>query len=289
MTCHEALLVSIPAYTRERGCQNQPASWFFTQVFTFFYRFGMGIFPRRLANSQGTADALAREGYPASGVVATGVERETFNPKPPEALPEAEPARFVFCGRLTPIKNVDLALLALFPLRGERPSFHFDIIGDGAERSRLEQITRAAGAEKWVTFHGQVTEEAKRAILGASEIFLLSSPREGLSLATLEAMAQGCGALIVNNPACPNGALDFIRHNEQGVVVPPGIEPMREALRSLIKNRDDRLALRRAAWRKAQDYSVEGQTHQLAAFYRESLNVPSSRAKAVRKKRPGGN
>jgi glycosyltransferase involved in cell wall biosynthesis len=276
MTCHEALLVSIPAYTRERGCQNQVAFRFFTQLFIFLYRLGMGLFPRRLANSNRTADALAREGYPASGVVATGIERETFNPKPPEGLPEAELARFVFCGRLTPIKNVDRALLALFPLREESPSFHFNIIGDGAERSRLEQMTRDAGVEKWVTFHGQVTEEAKRAILGASEIFLLSSPREGLSLATLEAMAQGCGALIVNDPMCPNGALDFISHNEQGVVVPPGVEPMREALRSLIKDRALRLRLRRAAWLRARDYAVEGQTHRLVAFYRESLSLPLS-------------
>jgi glycosyltransferase involved in cell wall biosynthesis len=276
ITCHEALLVSIPAYTRERGHQSQASSWLFVQVFAFLYRLGMGLFPHRLANSHGTAAALAKEGFPAFGVVAAGVESETFNPKPPGKLPGAEPVRFVFCGRLTPIKSVDQALLALFPLCGETPSFHFDIIGDGAERPRLEQMVRDAGAGKWVTFHGQVSEETKRTILGASEIFLLSSPREGFSLATLEAMAQGCGALIVNDPQRPNGALDFIRHNEQGIVVSPGIEPMREALRLLIKNCDLRLRLRRAAWLKAQDYAVEGQTIRLVAFYRESLNVPSS-------------
>ena len=48
----------------------------------------------------------------------------------------------------------------------------------------------AARAGDYVTFHGELSEKDKRAILARSEVFVLSSPREGFSVATLEAMAQ---------------------------------------------------------------------------------------------------
>ncbi|MCE0498010.1 MAG: glycosyltransferase family 4 protein [Methylacidiphilales bacterium] len=272
ITCHEALLISIPAYTRERGNRNPVIAWLFTRIFILLYRLGMGLFCRRLANSRGTFEALAKEGYPASGIVETGIDQETYNTQPPEPLPETEPVRFVFCGRLTPIKSVDQSLAALFPLCDEPRAFHFDIVGDGAERSRLERMVREADAEKWITFHGQVPDETKRAILAGSEIFILSSPREGLSLATIEAMAGGCGALIVNDPKCPTGALDFVRHGQEGLVVLPGVEPMRTALRLLLRDAPLRLALRRAAWQTAQAYHIETQAEKLAAFYRQSCS-----------------
>ncbi|HEY0257803.1 MAG TPA: glycosyltransferase family 4 protein, partial [Candidatus Methylacidiphilales bacterium] len=121
-----------------------------------------------------------------------------------------------------------------------------------------------------VTFYGEDSEETKRRLFARSEIFILSSPREGFSIATLEAMAQGCAAVVVNDPQKPNGVLDFVRDREQGLVVAPGLPSMMEALRSLLRDPELRLVLRRKAWQAAQGYTIEMQARRLLAFYGET-------------------
>jgi glycosyltransferase involved in cell wall biosynthesis len=266
LTCHEALLSALPSYARERGHSFavNPVS----QSLAAIYRLGMELFSQRLAVSKHTASALAKEGFPACRVIEFGLEPEAFRLDPPTSPLQNGLRRFVFCGRLTPIKSVDTALQALLSIRTDAPdSFHFDIIGDGSERARLEQMARDAGAADVVTFHGEVPEERKLDLLRQSEVFILSSPREGFSIATLEAMAQGCAALVVNDPQNPSGVLDFVSHDVSGIVVPPDAQNMRRALVRLILDGNTTLRLRQGAWRRAQDYRIENQARLLAEAY----------------------
>jgi glycosyltransferase involved in cell wall biosynthesis len=268
LTCHEALLIALPSYARERGHRGFFTVNLFSQVLALIYRFGMGLFPQRLAVSKRTSSALAKEGFPSAHTIEFGLEPEAFCPQPPTASPNRDSLRVVFCGRLTPIKSLDVALQALLPLRTEAPcSFHFDVIGDGSERERLEQMTRDAGATDVVTFHGEVSEQRKLELLRQGEVFLLSSPREGFSIATLEAMAQGCVALVVNDPQNPSGVLDFVSHEVNGIVVPPDARSLQQALSRLIHDGQTTLQLRQAAWQRAHDYRIEEQARLLAEAY----------------------
>jgi glycosyltransferase involved in cell wall biosynthesis len=261
LTCHEALLAGLPDYVRERGNRSPVLGKILTAVLAGIYRFGMGFVSRRVAVSQRTAAGLEREKFPASAVIEFGLEPESLSA--PAPTPRAEPVRFIFCGRLTPIKSVDCAVAALLSLRAEGELFHFDIIGEGSERARLEKMA----ASDAITFHGETSEEAKRALLARADVFILSSPREGFSIATLEAMAQGCGAIVVSDPRQPNGALDFVRDGEQGLCIEAGLEPMRQALRRLLGDPALRLRLRGAAWEAARRYQIETQTQRLLDFY----------------------
>ncbi len=208
---------------------------------------------------------MARENHPAAAVIEFGLEPEAFQAGMPGVRPASAPVRFVFCGRLTPVKNVAAAVAALLALRSETSPFHFDIIGEGSERRRLEEM--AAGASAGFTFHGEVSEEEKRRLLGAGDVFILSSPREGFSIATLEAMALGCAPLVVSDARQPNGALDFVHPEEEGLCVAPGGEAMREGLRRLLRDGELRLRLRRAAWTTARRYRIERQAGALLEFY----------------------
>jgi len=270
LTCHEALLAQLPAYVRERGHRGYFGRWLATRVLALIYRAGMGLFARRLAVSQRTAQALARENFPACATVEFGLEAESVSPIFPEPVSWENSVNLVFCGRLTPIKSVDQTLAALFSLRRETGPFHFHIVGGGGERPRLEAMVAAARAGDYVTFHGELSEKGKRAILARSEVFVLSSPREGFSIATLEAMAQGCAALVVSDPDRPNGALDFVRSRQEGLCIAPGPGPMREALREFIENHEQRRDFRITAWRTAQTYRIDRQAERLLAVYREA-------------------
>ena len=269
LTCHEALLASLPGYVQERGHRGGLKAAILLRILTYLYCSGMGPISRRIAVSKRTAAAMAREGFPAEAVIEFGLEPEVRRPQAPaanEAVP-GSPVRLVSCGRLTPIKSVDQAVLALLALRAEGETFHLDIIGEGGQRSRLEQLVAEAQAKSFFTFHGEVSEGEKRRLLAESEIFILSSPREGFSIATLEAMAEGCAALVVSDPAQPNGALDFVHREEQGLCVAPGIGAMKEGLRRLLQDAELRLRLRRGAWAMAETYRIEAQTGVLLNFF----------------------
>jgi glycosyltransferase involved in cell wall biosynthesis len=273
LTCHEALLAGLPAYVRERGHEGGVTGALMLLFVTALYRRGMGAFSQRLAVSQRTAAAMKKEGFPAIATVEFGLEPEVFSAAPPEPRPENEPARFVYCGRLTPIKSVEQSVRALLALRAEGVTFHFDIIGEGSERAALEQLVRQSGAETAFTFHREVSEEKKHALLAANEIFILSSPREGFSIATLEAMAQGCAALVVSDPALPNGALDFVHPGEGGICVAPGFEAMRDGLRRLATDRALRIQLRRGARVAAERYRIGAQAERLEKIFQTALNA----------------
>jgi glycosyltransferase involved in cell wall biosynthesis len=201
-----------------------------------------------------------------------------MTPQPPEPRPSGEPVRLIYCGRLTPIKSVAQTIDALLPLRGQtaRP-FHLDIVGEGSERPRLEQMTAEAKAGDVVTFHSEVSEVRKRELLARADVFVLASPREGFSVATLEAMAQGCAALVVSDPNRPNGVLDFVRAGREGLCVAPGVGNLRAGLRRLIDDAAEREAFRQAAWTTAQAYRVDEQARRLLAAYELRLRPREAR------------
>jgi glycosyltransferase involved in cell wall biosynthesis len=267
LTCHEALLAALPEYVRERGQTSPMRAALQVRLLAAIYRLGMGLFSNRLAVSHRTARALEAEGFPAQATVEFGLEPEAIAAQAPQARATGESVRLVTCGRLTPIKSVDQALAAL-PVGETVQPFRFDIIGEGSERARLERMAADAGTnvQEWITFHGELPEEQKRRLLARSDVFVLASPREGFAIAALEAMAQGCAALVVNDPSRPNGALDFVRDGRDGLVVAPG--GLREGLCRLIGDGPELERLRHAAWKTAGEYRVDRQAERLLEAYR---------------------
>jgi len=91
--------------------------------------------------------------------------------------------------RLAPDKGLEYLIEAApMLLRSER-QFQIVIAGDGPVRAQLEELTRKLGVEDWVTFLG--FREDVSALLAASDLVVLPSLREGLSISLLEAMAAG--------------------------------------------------------------------------------------------------
>jgi glycosyltransferase involved in cell wall biosynthesis len=91
--------------------------------------------------------------------------------------------------RLAPDKGLEYLVeaAALLPRSGRR--IRIVIAGDGPERNRLEQLTAHLGVTDRVVFLG--FREDVGDLLAASDLVILPSLREGLSIALLEAMAAG--------------------------------------------------------------------------------------------------
>jgi glycosyltransferase involved in cell wall biosynthesis len=101
-----------------------------------------------------------------------------------------------FSGRLDPIKNLEL-LVKVFACCSDVDSrLQLLIVGDGPERDRLGKICCEKSIENRVVFAGQ--QENILSYLRAMDIFLLTSMREQMPMAILEAMAVGVPVVATN-------------------------------------------------------------------------------------------
>lgn len=124
--------------------------------------------------------------------------------------------RIINCCRLMPQKNLDLLIDAFSDIAAEFPQMCLDILGEGAERERLEKKIAEMGLEDRVHLPGyswNVYEEMRKCSL-----FVSSSDYEGISNSMLEAIALGVPVICTDCPA--GGAREVIRHGENGMLVP---------------------------------------------------------------------
>jgi glycosyltransferase involved in cell wall biosynthesis len=98
--------------------------------------------------------------------------------------------------RLAPDKGLEYLIEAAGILLRTERRFQIVIAGDGPVRARLEELTRHLGVADWVTFLG--FREDVSDLLAASDLVVLPSLREGLSIALLEAMAAGKPIIATN-------------------------------------------------------------------------------------------
>jgi 1,2-diacylglycerol 3-alpha-glucosyltransferase len=72
------------------------------------------------------------------------------------------------------------------------------LAGKGTRTEHLKEKVKEWGLEQHVQFLGFVSEEDKQVLLNATDIFVIASEAELQSIATLEAMAQGCAVLAAD-------------------------------------------------------------------------------------------
>lgn len=91
----------------------------------------------------------------------------------------------------------------------------FVIIGDGADRVKIENLIRLKNLEKKVFLVGQIPEAHK--FLPAFDTFVLPSVKEGFSWALIEAMSAKLPVIATSVGAVP----EIIENGKNGVIVRP--------------------------------------------------------------------
>lgn len=98
---------------------------------------------------------------------------------------------FIYVGRLVKYKNVDTIIKALnktFPAK----NFVFHIVGEGAEKENLENLSREMGLAKNIVFHGQLPRGAVFELMKKCLCFCMVSDNETFGMVYIEAMLAGC-------------------------------------------------------------------------------------------------
>lgn len=118
--------------------------------------------------------------------------------------------KITYVGRLVSYKNIDATIIALSKIKNV--NWEFNIVGDGASSSELEELVNKLNLSDKVHFLGRVPREQVMKILKDTHIFVMISTNEIFGLVYLEAMAASCLTI-----ASKDGGVDgIIVDNENG-------------------------------------------------------------------------
>jgi glycosyltransferase involved in cell wall biosynthesis len=140
----------------------------------------------------------------------------------------------VFAGRICEQKRPAMLADILKVERDHGLIFQALIIGDGEQRKQLEKLLSQYHLTANVQMLGSVSHQRWLDILVASDIFLMPSQYEGISIALLEAMAAGVVPVVAKV-----GGQEEIVSPDAGVLIPHGVNELQEyvdAIRRLLSN-----------------------------------------------------
>ena len=184
---------------------------------------------------------------------------------------------FVCVARFAVQKNHALLLKAFAAGPAPTRSAHLILVGEGDLRESLEEQTHKLGLARQVHFLGVRSDIPD--MLGAMDVFALSSDYEGNPLSVMEAMAAGLPVVATAVGGVPN----LLENGREGFIVPPGsVQDLSKAMSLLLGNQDLRQYLGRAAARRAKEHSDVSAMVQAYEEMYEDLVDPSRRLEAER-------
>ena len=158
---------------------------------------------------------------------------EPINGVSPMQLPSFAGATVITVARLVTWKGIDRIIKVVSSISDVR----LIIVGDGTERTSLENLVTDLGTAERVIFTGQVSKQAVLQYLKASDIFVLNSTYEGLPHIVLEAMAVGVPVIATD----VGGTGEVVKHEINGLLIPPrDNEALRSAIYRMLENPDER-------------------------------------------------
>lgn len=139
----------------------------------------------------------------------------------------------VTVGRVDENKNQRMLIQAFSGIAQEFPDYKLIIYGDGDQREELIRLVEDMGLQERILLPGSVDDVP--ALIYKTSVFVLSSNKEGMPNALIEAMIMG---LTVISTDCPcGGPADLIEHGVNGLLTPVGdVEKMKENLQCILKD-----------------------------------------------------
>ena len=182
---------------------------------------------------------------PTDLYASPGTPREVWRAK--QGFSE-EDVLFVCVARFAAQKNHALLINAFAKGPASDPKAHLVLAGQGVLRTQLQVRVNQLGLTSRVHFLGLRTDVPD--VLGAADVFALSSDYEGNPLSVIEAMAAGLP--IVSTAV--GGVPELLKNGREGFIVQPGdAEQLSAAMMTLLKDGDLRRTMGAAAATRAKE------------------------------------
>ncbi len=140
-----------------------------------------------------------------------------------------ENPRFLFVGRLTRLKGLDVVIEALSGLVDRE--WTLDVVGDGPQREELEAKAKLNGLDKKITFHG--FRENVEDWMAEAGCLLFPSIQEGMPLVLMQAIQVGLPVLASDIPS-----VSEIVQSGCGLLSPGDVLRWRSTLESVLTGRN---------------------------------------------------
>lgn len=205
---------------------------------------------------------------------AVGLDPRTIavQPMPVEMLRFARASRggggIVTVGRLTPRKRIELLLEAVRLLNVEGRQLPLTIVGDGADRGRLERIAADLGVSRQVRFVGEVTPDRVPEAIGDADVFAFPALGEGFGLAAAEALLCGVPVVAVRDGG---GVRDIVPRSGGGRIVAPEAGEIARAIAELVDDPDARRLAAAAGDSLRRRLEPESAAERFEALYHQVL------------------
>ncbi len=172
-------------------------------------------------------------------------------------------------GRLVEAKGYHHLLDAVAGLHAGFPALRWLLVGDGPLRRDLAEAAQRRGLESVLVFAG--FRDDIDDLLSAMDVWVMSSLREGLPVALLEAMAAARPIVATTVGGIP----DAVTNGESALLVPPGDpEGLRAAIGRLLTDPGLARALAREARRRAErEYAIEAVARRIERLYLSDLEA----------------
>jgi glycosyltransferase involved in cell wall biosynthesis len=192
--------------------------------------------------------------------VHNGVSLSTFGPSQNEGKAvrdelgiDSNEFVLVCAARLSVEKGIDILLRGMSHLMNDKVSCKCLIVGDGYLREKLSAQVSELGLGARVFMLG--FQKNVRPYLLAADTFVLTSDREGLPFAVLEAMACGLPCIVTD----VGGNAEAVAHSRTGLVIRPGSPgELAEAVSYLLAHPEERARMSHAArLRACEEFDIE--------------------------------
>ncbi len=186
---------------------------------------------------------------------------------------------FVYVGRLSPEKSIDVVLKAFQIVQNRRRRSRLIIIGDGPSLPSLKDLANNLSLGSSVDFLGHVDHERLIAdrlpLLG--DTFVTASKSENQPMSILEAMALGLPVVGARAKGLP----ELISHEHNGMLFEPDDhQDMARRMLNMAARTKRRRRMGRNAMMFAANYNIPAVADRLEELYRKTIEANPRRKKS---------
>ncbi|HXG23308.1 MAG TPA: glycosyltransferase [Chthonomonadales bacterium] len=183
-------------------------------------------------------------------------------------IPPAAPL-LLYVGRLAKEKNLELVFHAFEHLAPEFPEARLMVVGGGPNEEEYRKRAHTMASGERIIFTGAMPRKEIDPVYAAADLFVFGSTTETQGLVVAEARAAGTPCVVVDK----GGASENVRDGEDGLVVPPSLQPFTSAVRALLRDRPRLLAMREACRRNALHYTPNAMAERVTEVYEWALET----------------